>query len=263
VNILQKVLILFFFSAQSYGASLEDLAQKLLTLRAEVEQSGRELESERKLLQNDVDALLQRKAELRNLLQKEELRSYQLIEKIKVAKVSVKQKISQLKGSSEFDRDTHSSLTSWATALQVSIENSIPWNKQKRLSKVNKSLEKIRDFKFDSTITEELWQITEEEFKLTQDNQFEISKLNIENVEMDSEVVRIGRSHMLFKTAAGHIGYSMPGENGYAIQLNLSQEEKLAAERVLKRFREKKESGWFEIPGLATLSKEKGLSYAR
>lgn len=221
---------------------IDRMGKELLSLRAEVEEAGRALEDERKLRQAEIDVLLQRKSELELGLKKEEMRTLQL---------QGKESALQEKGSATLGSPTRDSLDllKWASALEESIRNSIPFSKEERLDRVGGLKKRIQDpAENPSTLITELWSATDQELKMARENEYRIGKIRLEGKDTPAEIARIGRVQMLFVTAEGVAGKAIRGNEGWALSPAATQNEAQAIQRTVSHFKNKKKSGWYEVP---------------
>lgn len=245
-----KTAIVFSLVMMSLGSYAQNSAdefrlgsEKLLQLRTEVENLSQESQSESRCRQNELESLLQRRSELSTQLQKEEMRREQLKEKLRLesSKITPKNQPSQ---------SERLLLVKWAEDLESWIGRSLPFRTEERLSQVRALKAKLKTEKNLEPLVSQLWSLTDQELKLTQQNDFEVMEVSFPDGRQKAEVARLGMVQMYALKANGQAMRAVREGDNWIWQVAQNSEEKKAIERICRRLGEQKGQGYFEVPGL-------------
>jgi hypothetical protein len=225
---------------------VQELGKKLIELRAEVEENGRQLQEAQRESSGRLESYIQRRTELETQVQKEHLRNLQLKEKHAFLKsTAIKKPAGDVR---DYDQ-----LLSWTADLEDAVRASLPFRRQERLATLN-GLRKRIETHLESpvAIAGELWTLTEKELKLTADNEYLITKIDLDGQMQDAEIARIGMVQMMFKTSKGETGFAVRKDAKWTLVKSKSDDVSTAVARALTKFKERNSSGWFEVPGLSS-----------
>ncbi len=221
-------------------ANVEALAERVMKLRGQVEESAASLEQTRKRTSAELDVLMQRISEIENQLHKERLKGLQLSEKQKGV----------LANAGKSSKEEFQALQDWLVQLRANTQKSLPLQQDERLNALSDLEKRIREQRESAvTLATELWNITERELKQSGTNEYRLTKILLDGIAQDSEIARIGNLHAVFRTSQGVYGYAKKNEKSTS-WVKASSEHYAAIDRILQKFREKNTTGWFEVPGL-------------
>lgn len=226
-------------------ALAEDISQKILELRAQVEEAGTALEESRKKKAASFDLVLQRQTEIEQGIRKERLKSLQLAEK---RKLLVNSKVS-------LPREGNKELLVWAAELKKIVMGGLPFRVEERVAAISQLEDRIqKNRESHVTLASELWNLTDRELKLAASNEYRMGKVSLPSGEKEAEVARIGSLQALFRSSTGELGFAQRVGKVWKWQTADGEQAK-AIDRLISRFQEKSYTGWFELPGL-----EKGIA---
>jgi hypothetical protein len=221
-------------------ANVEALAERVMKLRGQVEESAANLEQTRKRTNAEAEVLLQRISEIESQLHKERLKNLQLVEKQK----------SQLATAGKSSREEFKALGDWLQQLLSYTQTGLPLQRTEKVATLQALEKRIQEGRESAvTLATELWNLTERELKLSGTNEYRLTKIPLANVDQDAEVARIGNLHAVFRSAQGMYGVTQLTKNGIS-WVEAKEEHHAAIDRLLEQFRQKNTTGWFEIPGL-------------
>lgn len=222
--------------ATTAQADIPAMMTKIVNLRSDLESSNRELESELKTRQAELDLWLQKRLELEGSLQKETLRKLQLDEK-------VKRLASRVRVESKSDPKAHAALLQWLSQAESWVKSSLPFRRGPR-GEVVQSLRERAERRLESpeVLSSELWQFYESEMKLALDNEYRI--VEVEDVGK-AEVARLGLYTLFAKATDGTIKQAVFEKGAWSMKM---VEDKSEAERLLQNLKAKREQGLYTIP---------------
>lgn len=245
-----KTWIILFLAMMAFAAEAQTSAdefrmgsEKLLQLRTEVETLSQEAQAESRRRQTELEALLQRRTELTSQLQKEEMRREQLKEKLKVES-------SKITSKSAPTREDRRMLVGWAEDLENWIARSLPFRTEERLSQVRALKTKLKAENNLEPLVSQLWSLTDQELKLTHQNDFEVMEVSFPEGRQKAEVARLGMMQMYALKTNGEAVRAVRDAEVWKWQAAQNSDEKKAIERICRRLSEQKGQGYFQIPGL-------------
>lgn len=233
----------FVAEAQTSADEFRMSSDKLLQLRTEVETLSQEAQADSRRRQTELEALLQRRSELTAQLQKEEMRREQLKEKLKVESAKITPKGAPT-------REDRQMLVGWAEDLESWIARSLPFRTEERLSQVRALKTKLKTENNLEPLVSQLWSLTDQELKLTQQNDFEVMEVSFPEGRQKAEVARLGMMQMYaLKTNGEGVRAVRDGET-WKWEAAQNSDEQKAIERICRRLSEQKGQGYFQLPGL-------------
>ncbi len=243
-------LIFIFISSLTPTVALADipaLMNKLVALRADLETANREMESELKILQADLELWTTKRLELEGQMQKESLRKLQLDEK-------VQRLANRVKIESKVNPQAKVELKRWLTEAEAWVESSLPFRKSARLEVIQNLRERAdRGLESPEILSAELWQFYESDMKLASDNEYRIT--DFADIGK-AEVARLGLYTLFAKSADGAVRQAV-FENGQWAMRDLSDDNKANAERLLNNMKGKRDSGLYNLPPAQSAQKDR------
>lgn len=220
-------------AANAEGSSEENLVR----LRGEIEELHRQVELKRSEHKSRQDMLVGRLTELEGQIEKEKLKTLQLQERLSVMS-------KQTKDNSE-TKLVRTQLLEQIEITKTHMNKLIPFKfaeRQQNLESIASGLkdEELRLVAGVSSYVDFL----DKEIRLAQSNEYFLAPIALDGKEVESEVARIGLMQMLFKSTDSRHGYLRSGK--FIATEDASQVRAII--RLLKQFKQKSFSGWFEIP---------------
>lgn len=238
---LLAFLTLFVTSQAFANKNLEELAGRLISLRADVEALNQELQSKKEDYQGQLKSMMIQKTELEASIQKEGLKSKQLNGKL----AEVTQLIEKTRGTS----DKKKLLLGAAKKLEEHLQVSIPYKKTERIGSLKEISEKLES----GVITEEkamaqLWQFVEDELRLAKENTISQETISLDSREMLATVAKLGNIALFFQTQDGKYGYLEKNGASYQYKETLVTEQKNQIKILIDSMKKQIRVGQFEIP---------------
>lgn len=240
---LLKTIILFSLSASNVvAADYAEMSRRAIGLRMEVETLSRQHESLQRKHQSELEALWSRRAELQSQLRKESLRSVQLKEKTRLAKLRVAPKRAATPAELRVLRAWLEELEDWVGTT------SMPFRRTARGEELDALKKKFDRGDSPELLAGELWSFTERELRQSRANGVEILDLEIDGRSKKSEVARMGWMQMVFLTADGESGYARKEPGGWTLVKSRTADEGAAVKRLIAKLKEGRGTGLFEVP---------------
>ncbi len=189
-------------------AALSVLAQKIVSLRSEVETLNTENLARKAELDGELKSLQARKAGISQQMQQIELSLKQGAERLK----TIKEEISK----ATVDGDTLVPLLKEEIVLVKNwVDSSLPFQKEKRLKDINDILDGLESGVMNGQkALGRLWAFIEDELRLGRENGVHRQTLIIDGEENLVTVAKLGMVSMFFQTADGKYGFSKKLKSG-------------------------------------------------
>lgn len=227
------------------AADSSALAERLVTLRGQVEQLNGELELQRDEQRSVLSGLAAQRAELSASLDRQQLAARDAETKLEAARNAAEHA-----GAS--GDALQPILLQAIDQLQQQIQSGLPFKVDERSAELaalrtdllNGSLQPARG-------ANRLWALFEDEFRLTRENALHSQTIDVEGERVLAEVVKIGAMALYFRTPDGRYGQAV--RNGERWQFVLSQDAAVGAQiaQLFDALRKQIRQGYFELPMLA------------
>ncbi len=231
-------------------SGFQERAQRLATLRADLEQIESDLQAERETQRNELRALAAQEEELGLLIRKERIR-LQTLEKQRDRKVEERA-----------SRDNQSArlvgvITDAVGILETVVAKSLPFHIEDRL----KDLEDIRrDLESGQsspeTAASRLWQFVEDELKLCSESGLDQQVVEVDGKRQLVDTARLGMVVMYYRAADGTLGYTVPTADGFRFEPILSEAGRSAVVLLFESLKKQIRTGRFDLPLELTVVKE-------
>jgi chromosome segregation ATPase len=220
-----------------FGDSIENLAEELVKLRADVERLHEQIDTEKESFQMKFKSLQMQKAELEANIRREDTKIKNLNLKLDKVKSENSKKVEDSQNLKPLALKTISS-------LKLTLQKTLPFKLRERQI----ALEELEALIVSNTISSEralnkIWSFVEDEISLTKTNTIHKQTIEIEGEEKLVNVAKIGMVMLFFQTAEDRVGYLEESEFRYASE----EEEKLILglfDSIKKGIR----AGYFQIP---------------
>lgn len=228
--------------SQSSDIELDDLAQRLIEVRADVEELQSELDIQREEHKGRMAFLSAQITELESSQEREELRVQQL-----------QQELDDLRTQAEEAGAGADSLLpavlATAEALRTVVETSIPFKREERLESLD---DVVRETEAGVSTPQRslnrLWAFVEDELRISRENAIYSQTINLNGASVLADVAKLGTVAMYFKTRDDQVGYARPGSNGWQwiAAESVDDQEQIAA--LFDALRKQIRQGYFELP---------------
>lgn len=200
--------------------NITKLAEKIVSLRAEVEGLNSQLQSDREELSNELKSHSVQLTQLKSQIGQEEVRQKQINEKIKAAK----EELAKISANDETLEPFTLSKLEW---LKNHVKKSIPFQTTKRM----KGLEDIEAKLKSKLLTPEsamarLWSAVEDEMRLSRENALHRQTISLNGDERLATVAKIGMVLMYFHTVDNRVGTITRNIDGSYIYVEERDQEK-------------------------------------
>ncbi len=226
--------------------SIDDFANRLSTLRGEVETLSAELAAITADGRDELRSLARQKADLELELKKEEIR----LQKLRAA---VGQKRDAILADQNRDKEVGPLFQQQLEQVRRYVAGSLPFRTEQRLAELDKLEEQLRSGLLNAPrALSRLWTFVEDEFRLTRESGLYQQTIKLDGQEHLVDVVRIGSVALFFKTNDGEVGYAVPQGSGYTYQLAGDPQAKKQIVELFESFRKQIRAGYFELPNAFT-----------
>lgn len=207
--------ILNFFiwqAAWAEASNLEQMAQRLAELRAQVDRLQQELDQAKDAQRLKLEALGTQLAQLEAEKRRQEL----VLQKLQ----SQWQNLSQKRPATSNDAGLSEVLRQGMTALRHYLETSLPFKRSERLQALSELETKLQTgTAAPEKLAQELWALVEDELHLTRENGLYRQTLPIEGETALVEVAKLGMVMLFFKTPDGRYGLVRRREGNWSYEL--------------------------------------------
>lgn len=240
--------LLFLISLFSFSISAQTLNEEVAAttkLRQEVELLSHEVETLKKSQQSEMDVYIQRHQEVSAQVLKEKFRQEQL-------KTQINLSLSKLKSHSKkvLPKGSENWLKKFWSEYETSLELAHPLYAKKLQERINKL--KI-DLAFNKISYEhallQTWFVLETDLSRSQDAEFLLSPIQIEDKLYHVEMVRLGRTKGYFRTADGKYGL-LSHDKKWAMTFFEDKSSQESIETLLTQFKQQQKTGLHKLPGI-------------
>lgn len=234
--------VILFIAINAQASTWENFVEKLTQARADVETLSQEIDSIQKEKQSDLEQWTQRKTELEGQIQKEQLRSLQISEKLKRLE-------SRVKLQSKADPQAQKKLLAWIERFETWVPGTIPFLHESRQESL-KNL-KIRAQKSQEPIEfvmSDFWLFVESEIKLAQSNEYKIVDIQFAGQKKKCEVARLGLQSLFVVTPDKKILKASKEAGVWKWKDIESSDDQSAVLLLVKNLKNKNGSGYYHLP---------------
>jgi outer membrane murein-binding lipoprotein Lpp len=222
---------------------LDAFAERLATLRAEVESLSADVEQKKEAKRTRLRSLANQKADLEFQIQREERRIAQL-------RAQAEKKREKLAEQNVESDEIRPAVVDSMTAVKKKIRHGLPFKRAERLGAVDELEDKMnRGLVSPQKASVQLWSLVEDELRLTRENGLYRQVVTLEGEEMLVEVARLGMVGMYFRADDGRVGHVRRAEDGWEwVELESERDRRQVAD-LFEAMRKQIRTGFFELPG--------------
>jgi hypothetical protein len=227
--------------AQS-GQAPDELAEKLVKLRAEVEELSEQLTTQKVEARNELSSLARQKSDLEVELDREQVRVAKLRDSLSKSKEKVKEV-------SAVGEDLAPIYDAALAGMRAYVERSLPFRRAERLAELDKIDEQRRTglLTHPRALTR-LWSFIEDELRMTRESALFQQTITLDGREQLANVVRVGMVAMYFQTEDGAVGHTQPSSEGWRFVRVSATEERKLVRALFDNFRKQIRVGLFVVP---------------
>lgn len=243
-----SLLLLSLAPALPAADEAADLAQSLIALRGEVESLNNELELVREEQRTTLGALGQQRAELEAQLQRQELATRELRDKLA--------RQAEEAGNAGVAGDALKPVLALAiSGLRQYIQSGLPFKTDERLAALAEIETQIANGSLPPhRAANRVWAFYEDEFRITRETGLYKQTVALGKEQVLADVVKVGSVLLYFKTQDGRMGYARREPNGwrFAVASEAADQERIALlfDSLGKQIRQ----GYFELPAALAVS---------
>ena len=245
---LALVAVATLFAAQVNAQ--DSLAERLITLRGQIDELQSELDVRREEHKNRMAYLTAQQSELEANRDREELRVSQLEEDLQ----EMRTEIAAAGVSSE---TLTPFLKSQITQLRAQVQAGFPFKVTERLNEL-KELESQLDNGVMSAQrgVNRLWAFIEDEFRISRENAIYSQSIALQGENVLVDVAKIGSVMMYFRTRNLEYGKAVATPQGWRFELLSSANDQEKVARLFDSLRKQIRQGYFELPQALPLELE-------
>ena len=225
----------------AHAGDIEAQAERLATLRAEVEALSSEVELEKEDLRGRLRALEAQQVDLEVQIRREELRLERLL--------AEEEKQRQVLESAASRDDLSPAVRAGITQLRAVVSAGLPFKASERLGALAELEQKLSDGSLSAEqAATRLWAFAEDERRLTRENALDRQVIPLEGEEVLVDVARVGMVALYFHTPSGAYGQARREGDGWRWVLLTSEADAAQAEALFDALARGIRVGWFSLP---------------
>lgn len=234
--------LLIPLTVQADTLRLEQMAERLAELRAEVDRLQQELDQAKADQRHKLEALGAQITQLEVEKRRQEL----ALQELKNEWESLSQKAP---ATSSTDAGLAESITRGVAALRRYVETSLPFKRSERLQALNDLEAKLTaGTSSPKKLAGELWTLIEDELRLTRENGLYRQTLPLEGESALVEVAKLGMVMLFFKTPDGRYGLARRQEGGWHYEMVSQEGDRQRIAALMESLRKQIRQGYFELP---------------
>ncbi|MCB9741419.1 MAG: DUF3450 family protein [Alphaproteobacteria bacterium] len=235
-------LALALMAGPAFALDADQFAERLATLRGEVEALATDLDLRKEELRGRLRALDAQKADLQVRVRQEELRLEQL-----------EQALETEREAREADAVASEALkpsvrTSIAT-VRASVQGSLPFRKGERLAELDALEAELEDgTKTPREVASRLWGFCEDELRLSRENALDRQVITLDGAETLVDVARLGMVALYFRTDDGRFGRAVSEGEDVRWVYYTDPESQARLDELFDALAKQIRVGYFELP---------------
>lgn len=200
--------------------NISKLAEKIVSLRAEVETLNSQLQSDKEELSNELKSHSVQLTQLKSQIGQEEVRQKQINEKVNAAK----KELARVSANDESLEPFIHSKIDW---LRTYVDQGIPFQKEKRLKGIEDIEAKLKSKLLSpESAVSRLWSVVEDEMRLTRENALHRQTISLNGEERLATVAKVGMVLMYFHTVDNRVGTITKNIDGSYIYIEEHDQER-------------------------------------
>ena len=178
----------------AHAQSADELAERLATLRAEVEQLSEELTEAKNQTRTELQSLARQKSDLQVELDRETIRVQKL-------RAQLSKKSEKLAETSDAGKALQPVYEIGLAGMRKYVASSMPFRRVERLGELDKIEDQRRQgvLSYPRALTR-LWAFIEDEFRMTRESAAFQQSITVDGEDMLTDVIRVGMVMLFFKS---------------------------------------------------------------
>jgi archaellum component FlaC len=239
-------LLLLLQAVPAHSESLDQLAEKLVNLRGEVEELNSELKSLREQHKNEMGSLSRRKSQLESTIQKREVSLDEL-------RTSLQEKRKKARQAGVEEKALKPVVTDAIADLKTRIRRGLPFKVDKRLGELGEIEKQLASGVLTPhKATKQLWSFYEDEVRLSEGSGVYQQTVEVDGEARLADVARIGMVMMYFRTPDQRYGRVVREGGEWRYQVIHETAAKNRVKELFASFRKQIRTGYFVVPNALT-----------
>jgi len=242
MKIFFNVIVLLFSTHLIASTSVENMAESLMKLRAEVVSLDSQIEDEKDEFKASMKSLIMEKNELDTSIAREELSHKRLTKDLEKIKKQIADQSKNSEGLKPIVLHT-------ITKIEEHINNEIPFKVNDRLNDIKRISEQLES----ALITPQkalvqVWNSYSDMIRMSKENAAFKQTIVLDGKEILAQVARVGSVMMYFKTPDDRVGYVTKSGGSYTYLESVEKEQKEQILTLFDAFKKQIRSGYFTLP---------------
>lgn len=220
----------------------DDLADRLIGLRSDVEQLNSELELLREEQRSTLAGLAAQRAELSASVDRQQLAAREAQRKL--------DEISERMQAAGASGDALRPLIEQAVdALAAQVRAGLPFKQEQRLAELDEFRTQIGNGTLPpARAMNRLWAFFEDEFRLTRDNSLHSQTIALGDERVLADVAKLGTMALYFRTGDGRVGQAVADDRGWRFAIASEDTAVRQIRALFDALRKQIRQGYFELP---------------
>jgi len=226
----------------AWSESLDELAEKLVNLRGEVEELNSKLDSLRQQHKNEMASLSRQKSDLQSRIQQREVQADELNQQLNEIRKKA-QKAGVEKEALE------PAVVQAIDTLQTRVQRGLPFKVAERTAELDEIRQQLRsEVLTPHKAAKRLWAFYEDEIRLAEENGIYQQTVTVGGEEKLADVARLGMMMLFFKTPDGQYGRASQQQGEWTFKLYRDEADREQVKTLFSSFRKQVRTGFFTIP---------------
>jgi hypothetical protein len=242
-TLIALIAVLAVSPCLAQDGNIDQLAERLIALRAEVETLQSELDIQREEHKSKMSYLTAQQSELEANLDREGLRVRQLEDELEELRTKA--------DDAGADADTLQPIVLQAAAqLRAAIQSSLPFKQNERLQALDEVETQLNTGAIvPQRAANRLWALVEDELRISRENAIYSQTIPLNGEPVLVDIAKLGTIAMYFRTRDDRYGFAQPQNGQWQWQLidDAVQRDQIA--QLFDSLRKQIRQGYFEIPG--------------
>ena len=228
--------------ATAWSDSLDQLAEKLVNLRGEVEELNSELDSLREQHKNEMASLSRRKSDLQSRIQQRQVSADELRQDLS----EIREK-AQKAGVEE--QALKPAVTDAIGTLKTRVRQGLPFKVESRVGELEEIQKQLTtDVLTPHKAAKRLWAFYEDEIRLAEENGIYQQTVTVNGQEKLADVARLGMMMLFFKTPDGEYGRALQEQGQWTYKVYRDETDREEVKNLFASFRKQVRTGFFTLP---------------
>jgi TolA-binding protein len=229
-------------AAPAVADQIAGLAERLSSLRADVEDLSATLARKNSDIRDQLRSLSRQKTELELELKKEQTR-------VQKVQLSINQRRAKVTEEQGHDAELEPLFGKTASEVRAYVQGTLPFRIEERLAEIAKIEDQHKQGLLStSKALSRLWTFVEDEFRLTRESGVYKQTITVDGHEHLAEVVRLGMVMLYFKTGDTTVGQAVRDTDAWKFEVIDDLDKKKHVEQLFDSFHKQLRVGYVTLP---------------